>query len=317
MAPSDCHPSTPDAGWPSVFIVVLNRHGRDYTLECLRSLEAVSYSNWFAIVIDNGCRDFSAAELAERFPRSHYLRTERNLGFTGGVNLGIQHAMALGAEYVFLLNNDTRVDPDAITQLIRVARSDPSIGIVGAKLLQLDAPDHLESAGVRVDVAWGRVYQIGFGERDAGQYDSTADVVVSGAAMLLSRAACDRLGDFDERYFLYLEDIDFCLRARRAGFRVVLAPRARVYHKGKGVSAGGNSPLILYYTTRNHLMLMRTYGDGGRLRRFARAAVVVTLNLAYALLRSGPRPSQQLRAVWRALHDYRRGVVGEVPATDR
>ena len=281
-------------------------------------MAALSYLNLSLVLIDNGSQDFSAPEVAQLVPGAHYLRVAINRGFTGGVNLGIQMAVERGADYVFLLNNDATIDRDAISELIHVAQSDPHIGIVGAKLLQLDAPGRLESAGLSVDLRRGRIYQIGFGESDHGQYDATTDIAaVSGGAMLLSRAALEQLGGFDDRYFRYLEDVDVCLRAQRAGFRVVFAARARVYHKGKGMAGGHTSPLILYYSVRNHLMLMQEHGIGGRLTRLARIPIICGLYAAYALGRAAGLGWAGLPAVWHGWFDYARGIVGEAPGGDR
>ena len=137
---------------PSVWVVVLNRRGRAYTIDCLRAVARLSYPNLSLVLIDNGSQDFSAEEVTQQLPGAHYLRVAINRGFTGGVNLGIRTALEHGGEYVFLLNNDATIDADAIGELIQVAQSDPHIGIVGAKLLQLDAPGRLESAGLSVDL---------------------------------------------------------------------------------------------------------------------------------------------------------------------
>lgn len=291
-----------------VGIVVLNWYGRSDTLVCLRSLAALSYPEYSVILIDNGCHEFSPTELNALLPGARYLQTESNRGFAGGANLGIQHALEAGADYVFLLNNDAVVEPDALSEMVRVAEAEPSVGIVGALLLQMERPGRLEAAGVRVDLHWGRLFETGFGEDDHGQYDHVNDVAaVSGGAMLLTHAVCERLAGFDERYFCYLEDVDLCLRAQRVGFRVRLAPRARVHHKGKGSSGSEPSALSVYYATRNHLILMDEHGVGSRYRRLLRRAVIVTLNVAYAL--RGDWLSR-LRAVYRGVGDYRRGVVG-------
>ena len=303
---------------PPVWVVVLNRRGRAYTIDCLRAVAGLSYPNLTLVLIDNGSEDFTAEEVRQLVPGAHYLRVAINRGFTGGVNLGIRTALEHGGEYVFLLNNDTRVEVHAISELIQVAQSDPRIGIVGAKLLQLDAPGRLESAGLSVDLRRGRVYQIGFGESDDGQYDATTDVIaVSGGAMLLSRGVLEQLNGFDERYFRYLEDVDVCLRARKAGFRVVFAPRARVHHKGKGMAGGHTSPLILYYSVRNHLMLMREHGTGGPLAHLLRIPIICGFSAAYALSSQAGLGWAGLRAVWDGWLDYGRGVVGEAPRGDR
>jgi len=296
---------------PLVAVVVLHARGRSHTEGCLRSLAAPTYPHVCAILIENGSRDFTAAEVEQILPGTRFIRSEVNLGFTGGVNLGMRHAVDLGARYVLLLNNDTTVAPDAVSELVRVAEEDPRIGVVGAKVLQMDVPDRIESVGLRLNLIWGRVYQIGFGHRDRGQYDRVADVLaVSGAAMLLRPDVWKGVGELDDRYFLYFEDADLCVRVRQAGCRVVTAPRARVYHKGKGVSEGLTSPMCSYYATRNHLMIMRRYGRGKGLVALPRAAVIVALNAAYAMRRGSGTRIERLRAVWQGLCDYRRGAVG-------
>jgi GT2 family glycosyltransferase len=301
-----------------VWIVVLNRRGRSYTIACLRAVAALSYPNTSLVLIDNGCQDFSAAEVAQLVPGAHYVQVAINRGFTGGVNLGIRHALQHAGDYVLLLNNDATIEADAVTELVNVATSDPRIGIVGAKLLQRDPAGRLESAGLSVALHTGRVYQMGFGEVDRGQYDTTTErMAVSGGAMLLSRAVCERLGGFDDRYFRYLEDVDICLRARQAGFRIVFAARARVHHTGKGMAGGHTSPLILYYAVRNHLLLMREFGRGGVVARLLRVPLICLLYVAYVLSGRAGTGWRGLHALWCGWRDFCRGIVGEFPAGDR
>jgi GT2 family glycosyltransferase len=298
-------------GLPHVTIVVLNWHGRSDTLLCLRSLGALSYARQSILLIDNGCQEFSAAELSGLAPGARYVRTASNRGFAGGANYGIRNALDAGADYILLLNNDATVEPETLTEMVRVAQADAATGVVGAKLLQMGAGERLESVGLRVDLRSGRLFETGFGEDDRGQYDQLTDVpAVTGAAMLLSRAVCEQLGGFDERYFSYLEDVDLCLRARRAGFQIRVAPQARVHHRGKGSTAGKQSTLSLYYATRNHLMLMDTHGVGSRIDRMLRRVTIVLLNVAYALRGTWPSQPARLRAVSRGVRDYCRGVVG-------
>lgn len=299
---------------PSVAIVVLNWHGRTDTLQCLHSLAQLSYPQRSLWLIDNGCREFSADEVARLVPGGRYLHTATNLGFAGGCNLGIRETLLTGAEFILFLNNDATIAPEALSLMVQAAEADSTVGIVGAKVLQMVDPSVLECAALRVDLRWGRLYQIGFGEPDCGQYDDLADVTaVSAAAMLVRRTLCERLGGFDERYFAYLEDVDFCLRARQAGFRVHVAPQARVWHKGKTSTGGATSPHSLYYATRNHLMLMAGHVHRSGAARLLGATIVVLLNAAYALRASHGSRCAQLQAVWRAVRDYRRGGVGAQP----
>lgn len=299
---------------PLVAVVVLNWHGRADTVECVRAFGALSYSNRLLILIDNGCDEFSADELSGMAPGALYVRTATNLGFTGGSNLGMWHALDRGAQYVWFLNNDARPERDALSAMIRVATSDATIGIVGPKILQARDPVRIDSIALSLDLRTGRFYLMGHDEVDQGQYDQMRETrAVTGCAMLVSRTLCERLHGFRDDFFAYLEDADLCLRAAAAGFAVVIAPAARVLHNRPSAAAQRQSAASLYYTTRNHLMLMREHGAGGGVSRVARAAIIAALSLGYAL-RSASRP--RLRAVLRGVRDYARGVTGALAADE-
>jgi GT2 family glycosyltransferase len=297
-----------DAPSPTVGVVVLNWHGRDDTLRCLAAVAALSHPSCQLILVDNGCADFSAAEVAGRVRNALYLRTDVNLGFAGGSNLAMRQALETGADYVWFLNSDAQPEPDALTELLAVATRDPANAVVGPKILQLRDPRRIDSIALRLDLRSGRFSLIGHNEVDHGQYDRFFEVdAVTGCAMLVSRAACERLSGFDEAFFAYLEDADLCVRARAAGYRICVAPRARVLHKREPATRGRQSVSSLYYTTRNHLMLIQRHTAAPQLARLVFAAA---LNAAYAV-RSGKRtPLVRLRAVWRGIRDYRRGVTG-------
>lgn len=299
------------ASEPPVSVVVLSWRGRADTMACLQALRRLEYSNWSLVLVDNEGRDFTAEEVSALVPGAVYERTEVNLGFAGGSNLGMRRALAAGAAYVWFLNNDAEPEPDALNELVAVARADRAIGVVGAKILQQASPERLDSIALDLNLRWGRVYLRGHDEVDRGQYDDVTEAAaVSGCALLLSRPACERLGGFDERYFAYLEDADLCCRARAAGFRIAVAPRARVRHRRASATRGRQSATSLYYTTRNHLLLMDTHGTGGGWQRRLRRVVVAALTLAYALRDGRGSRATRLRAVRSGLRDYRRGVVG-------
>lgn len=297
---------------PRVGTVVLNWYGRPKTLACLRALARLTYADQTVILIDNGCAEFSAAELAGLVPGARYVRTDANLGFAGGANLGMRHALAADAEYVWFLNSDACPEADSLTELIATAEAAPHPGIVGAKILQLENPERLDSIALDLDLHTGRLYLKGHDELDRGQYDQLSEVrAVTGCAMLVSRSACERLHGFDEQFFAYLEDADLCLRAEAAGFRVSVAPRARVLHNRVAATGPRQSTASLYLTTRNHLLLMRRHGQGGAVVRTVRPLAVGLLSLAYAVRGAGQGRRTRLAAVLRGLCDYRRGIVGE------
>ncbi len=280
---------------PRVAVIVLNWNGTEDTVECLRSLLWADYPRAEIIVVDNASRESPRARIAAEFPSVTYLETAHNLGYAGGNNVGIRHALARGYEYVFVLNNDTIVEPDFLTHAVAVAESDPSIGVVGIKILAWDQPDHVWVAYGRVTYRQSLIGLVGYYGRDDGTYDQQRDVDwVPGTAMLFPRHALERVGLFDEAFFAYHEDVDWCTLAREQGLRVVFAPRARIYHKGHR-SSGGKG----YVTPRQYLA-------GRNMVLFVRKHARWHQALRFLALQLGTLPLQYLR---RCLTGEQRGVV--------
>jgi GT2 family glycosyltransferase len=178
-----------------------------------------------------------------------------NRGFAAGNNVGIGYALNHGAEYVLLLNNDTIVDSEFLTHMVSVGESDDRIGIVGPKIYNLGGPDVLQSVGATLSLWTGRGRLLGAGERDCGQRNAARDVDwVSGAAIMIKRAVLQTVGVLDERFFLTYEETDLCHRAKAQGFRITVAPDARVWHKG---GASTHQPTAEFYLTKNRALFMR------------------------------------------------------------
>lgn len=303
-------PATDEA--PLVATVILNWRRRDGTLRCLEALARLEYPRNVAILVDNGCVDFSAAELAALLPTARYLRTPVNLGFAGGANIGMREGLRLGAEFVWFLNNDALPEPAALTELVAMADAVPQNDIVGAKILLLSDPARLDSIALHVDLSRGRIFLLGHNELDRGQYDGLCNpVAVTGCAMLVTRSACERLGGFDESFFAYLEDADLCLRAGEAGLRVSVAPRSRVLHDRPTADQGRQSISSLYYSARNHLLLLERHGRGSRLAGRLRLVAAALLAAAYAIRSGQGSRSRRLRAIWKGVADFRRGRYGD------
>ncbi|RLC67382.1 MAG: glycosyltransferase family 2 protein [Chloroflexi bacterium] len=217
---------------PRVAVIVLNWNRREDTLECLRSLERLTYPNYGVIVVDNGSTDGSVEAVQEAFPSLQLLTNAENLGFAGGNNVGIRYALDGEADYVFLLNNDTVVDAALLDELVAAAEADPQIGLVGPKIYYYDQPDRLWYAGAREQWLRRIPATVGLDELDQGQYDQVRETAfVYGTAMLIRRQALEGIGLFDERFFAYHEDADFCMRARQAGYYCVYNPRGVIWHK--------------------------------------------------------------------------------------
>jgi len=242
---------------PLVHIVILNWNNSPDTADCLRSLEQSTCCGAVQVVVDNGSTDGSIAEISGQFPDARILKLPENRGFAGGVNAAAQQAVREGAEYIFLLNNDASVRPDTIAQLVSCAEDNLKTGIIGAKILRADDPGLVESEGVRIRLRTGRISQIGFGKRDSEGLTRPVDRdAVHGAAMLVRTKLYEEIGPMAEEFFCYFEEIDYCLRAREAGWRVIHCPAAKVLHKGASTFGGTWSAKRIYYAARNHLLLV-------------------------------------------------------------
>ena len=259
--------------------VVLNWNGGDDTLAALESLEGVA-----TVCVDNGSDDGSADAVAARFPGVELIRTGVNLGFSGGNNVGIRRALARGADWVLLLNNDAVADPGLSAALAAAAAERPDAGVLACKVFFADPPDVLMYAGGRVNLRlgyWGR--QDGFGQRDDGRFDTLRDVDrATGAAMAVSRAAIERAGLLDESLFAYAEDTEWCLRIREAGFGVVFVPGAKVWHVGSASTGGMRSPTSIYYDTRNMIAVAERHDPRSGAAAAIRRGVVLGAHLANA-----------------------------------
>jgi GT2 family glycosyltransferase len=228
-----------DSPPPKIAVIVLNWNGKALTLDCLDSLDAVSTPNVEIFVVDNASTDGSAAAIrAAGHSRVRVIENDVNLGFSGGNNIGIERAIEDGADFVLLLNNDTVVDAALIDGLLAPMR-EPEVGISGPKIYYHHPSDQIWFAGGEVFLGRGTARHVGIRQKDAGQFDTVRDVdYVTGCALMARRTVFESIGMLDPSYRAYFEDTDFCMRARRAGFRVVYAPDAKVWHK-ISASTGG------------------------------------------------------------------------------
>lgn len=270
-----------EAASPRVLVVVLNWNGADDTLACLASLAAVAGPPAFdVLVIDNGSRRSVVPVVRERFPRVRCLELAENQGYAGGNNVGLRLALAEGYAFAYVLNNDTEVEPGFLAGAL--AAAGPRVAAVGAKVLALDEPGRLWMTYGSVDYRQSLIQLAGWGERDDGRYDAERDVEwVPGCAALLSCAALADVGLFDERFFAYHEDVDWCTTARERGWRVVYAPAGVVRHRGHR-SLGGptyNSPRK-YLSARNSILFARKHATPAQKLKLA-ASIVLTLPFVF------------------------------------
>lgn len=245
---------------------------------CVDSLLAQAGGERFrlrVVLVDNG------SGLTPRLPpdrRLEYVCLPENRGFAGGYNAGMRHAFERGADYVLLFNSDAVAARDLVQRLVAAAEAVPSAAFLGPVVMRADAPDQIESAGQGFDTRLGRHVELCRGQR-VGQFARTwlrqVDAL-SGCALLVRRIAAEAIGTLDGDLFAYFEDMEWCLRAREAGYRVLLVPGAKVWHHGQG-STGGTSSMTTYYSVRNHMRVAARYAT------LIPGACVMPLVLAYHL----------------------------------
>ena len=237
---------------PELSVITVNYNGLKDTramIESLRDHLAISYE---LIVVDNGSVIDEAAILQGEYPFLRTIRSEQNLGFAGGNNLGI---VAAKGDFLFFLNNDTFVRDDSSSRLIEIIKHDPFLGGISPKIMFSDVNEGIQYAGYtplsRVTL---RNRLIGYREIDRGQHDTSRETpYLHGAAMLVRREAIEEAGAMPELYFLYYEELDWSLMIRRQGYRLEYHPVATIYHR-ESSSTGQDSPLKAYYMARNRLL---------------------------------------------------------------
>jgi GT2 family glycosyltransferase len=220
-----------------VSIIILNWNGLSDTIECLESLKKLTYPNYEIIVVDNGSRGNDADILDDRYKDViKLIRSDRNCGFAGGNNLAIKWVLKNSyCDYFLLLNNDTVVHQEFLTELIKVAAGDAQIGIAGPKTYIHDFPDTIQLAWFEVDMRIGKAYHIGSLSIDKSQYDDVKQVnYLQGSCLLIKQKVIQEVGLLDDSFFCYWEETDFCLRVSRAGYKIAYVPKAKIWHKKSG-----------------------------------------------------------------------------------
>jgi GT2 family glycosyltransferase len=241
--------------------IVVNWKLKEETLHCIQSLEQLD-TPCRIIVVDNGSDDGSAEYVAQRCPGIELLALQSNLGFGSACNRAICQALRDPAcEYILLLNNDAIMHPQALAELIKAAHTYSSAGIFGAKVYYSEQSATIWYAGARRRRGVFAAADTGRDQLDRGQFGTLREVdYVFGAAMLIRRSVFERIGLFDESFFLYLEDLDLCYRAQQAGFTLLFVPQALVWHKGSA-STAHDTRLRRYHLSRSTIHFVRKHSS--------------------------------------------------------
>lgn len=239
---------------PTVYIILLNWHGWRDTIACLDSLLSLDYDDYRVLVVENGSTDDSVERIRAAHPEVPLIETGRNLGFSGGCNVGIRRAMEDGADYVWLLNNDTKAEPNALKAMVSVAEANPKVGAVGSVLYYLDHPDQIQAwGGGTISFLTGRSHH--FLERVS---DDKLHFL-TGASLLLRRSTLDQVGLLDEKnFFMYWEDSDLSFRLRKFGWSLAVAHQSIVFHREHASTCKG-SPLLDFYFNESAVIFFRRY----------------------------------------------------------
>ncbi len=249
------------ASSPLVYIVILNYKGAQVTLDCVRSVLKIDYPNFRVLVVDNASPDDSVALFKTALGGTpvEVLISNKNEGYAGGNNLGIEKALAAGADYIFVLNNDTLVEAGCLQPLVEAVERDMAIGIASCPIFNTHR-DYAVDVGYRMSLYTGMPAQW----RNGAMPRETTEVhAVCGAAMFLRAATIRRIGAFDPRFFLVCEDTDICFRARKAGFKTCFVPGPGIQHL-ESYTTGQYRPKSLYCGIRNRAWFIRRYGNAAQ-----------------------------------------------------
>jgi GT2 family glycosyltransferase len=283
---------------PLVYVVIVNWNLKQVTLDCLASLTRLEYPNYRTVVIDHNSQDGSPEAIAREFPAVEQLRCATNRGSTAGYNTGFRHALAASADYVLLLNNDTYIDPQALTKLV-AACSAEGVGMTGPLIYYASAPDTIWHEGSRRSRLTLETYS-DQRLRMNPQGPIERDFLVS-CALLIKRAVLEDIGLMDEDFFVYHEELDYTFRVRAAGYRLLLVPEAKVWHRVALSSGGTGSPQQLYWMAKNSVLYFRKNAHWWQwffiLPWRAGSAFKTSLRLGLA------RKWTALGAYWRGLRD--------------
>jgi GT2 family glycosyltransferase len=248
-----------------VAVVIANWNGKKYLKDCFDSLRAQSQKHFKVVLVDNGSEDGSADFVRENYPETEIVRLEENVGFAKGYNIGMKKSFEdENIEYVFVLNNDTKLDEKCIEELVGCAKMNPDAGSIQSKVLNFFDPGKIDCAGILLSVD-GVATNRGYGEKDSGQYEKETEIFgANGTASLFSRKALEKTklsnGEyFDNSYFAYYEDVDLAWRLRLAGFKSYYCPKAITHHV-HSATAGRISGFKAFYLNRNRFFtLIKNY----------------------------------------------------------
>lgn len=254
---------------PRVIVLILSYNGKELLDDCVPSYLENDYSNFEVVVIDNGSVDGTKEYVERNFPEARLIRIEKNRGYSGGFNVGLDYAFDKEkADYVLITNNDVKADRHVVEELVKTARRDEKIGFVTGKVYYFDQPDVLQTVGKKEDpVTWNGGH-IGRNEKDNGQYDKIREIpFCDDIYWLVKKELYLRTGGYDTNFFLQSEDYDWQARAKKEGYKIFYTPYAKIWHK-ESMTIGKTSPQKAFYDARNPMLVIMKHRSPEFFKRY-------------------------------------------------
>lgn len=261
-----------------VIILILSYNGKHLLEDSITSYLANDYPNFEVVVIDNGSTDGTKEWVEKNYPGVFVLRTEKNLGYSGGFNFGLDYAFnKKNADYVLITNNDVKADTKVITELVKVGETDPMIGFVTGKVYYFDKPDTLQTVGFETDpLIWVKGHK-GQMQKDLGQFDKIEELELSDDIFILvNKNVYTAVGGYNTEFKFQGEQMDWQVRAKKKGYKIYYAPEAKIWHK-ESMTIGKSSPFKTYYDVRNTLVAVLMHRDIEFIKRYHKWYIKNTL----------------------------------------
>jgi GT2 family glycosyltransferase len=302
-----------DKSFPGVCIIVVNWNNPTDTIECISSIRMLDYPNLELIVVDNGSSDNSVERIRQEYPDINLMETGENLGYAGGHNFALKSALLGESKYFLLLNNDTIIANDLVTHLVKALLDHPEAGFATPMILEYYAPEQIFCLGCLLDIKKVEGIRLHAGEH-MESHDWKSDQVdfADGSGLFFDRRLVDAIGMMDEEYFVYYEETDWCIRARKAGFKIITVPKARMWHKVSATTKKA-SPIVTYYMTRNALRLTKQNSPFWSALQSRAVVVIRSFWWFFSDLRHGNR--QRALSRLEGIRDFFRSTFGSYRGT--